>query len=767
MAAAWTPGLSETSIGRFGAYRSDSVPYNNGYLACSATATRVYLELDYDKGLELGWYQVPQDFRQNTEASWAGMTYTFRHGNGKPHSTVTRSLLFPGFHHRIHTGKFEYYWRIKGFGPTNMALPLAKGMTLRHPTAGYDRRTDGELARPWVLFWFAQDNMPFDYPMLFTFDKRPERIEVFSHEYLKIFFKDRNATVVQVHPFGAERLDKAVTVKWARRLPAAVVKTCDTWAAASLAYPYACKEEFRIDGRSDTCHIRNTFTYRKAQSAWGVKPLVLAPLPPGLANARNFGYPVHIKGRLMERMCPTFSGYYEAVEGGRLEYDIPLSRFREHTLAPVRIKGDRTAEMVQKKLEKYLASGNYMTFGGDDHYDPYCSLDALHDLRIMARAIWSIAPEKRKKVVGQLTRGLAGFGPQDFLEFTTPGTGLKSVRHKTIFDYLGVIDYDSEWYNGMNLAGLWAYDYFTEGDAALKFSRKHWPLIQKIFAYYQGYTDWSHLAAWTSARGEATWLDGINYAYEGLLGYAALARKLGKAADAGWGDYLAARTEIYMFNCWQTGAYYKAFFPGDNPGVPLCAAGWHEGRPTRTGDMSDWSCGNYSYAVHEAFLLMKDLGLEKDIAAAMKRFAKNFPKWRSDPYRSRNETYPGDDMRRTIHHYFLDPRLMACALVLREDVKNLLKVGEVLTAPVLETYLMSMAPLVLVPRSAAFRGTEWDARTRILTVRLKGTGKTSIGIAHSGRPKAVTPNGSKAVQKASGIFYDVELHGETEIIFKF
>lgn len=763
----WTHGVSKTSIGRFGGMRDDMVPYDSGYLAASATATDVYLDIDYGVTEDLGHVQVPPDHSVKTKTDWTGNRYTFADGDDKPHSVVTRSLLFPGFHHRIRTGKFEYYWRIKNYGATDLILPLRGGPKYVNGTDGYDRKRDGELAKPWVLFYFSTSGMPFDYPMMFTFDERPEKIEVWTHEYVKIHFRKKTATVVQVHPFGAERFDKTHTAAWKDGLPKDVVKKLDFWAAAALAYPCGCREDFRVDEKAGVVRIRNTFRYLESKSAWNIKPAHLAPLPPILSSARHEGYPVKVKGKLIEAICPTFLGWYEAVKGRAVEYSLPLSRFRDVTLAPVKVNGDPAADDVTAGLTEYLESGEYRTFGGDDHYDPECSLDSLHDLRIMAWSAWSIDEEKRARVFELLTRGLRNSGEDDFLEFDTPVTGTTWVRHKTIFDYRGVIDYDMEWYNGMNLAGLWAYHYYGPEGEGLTFAKKHWPLVRKIFNYFPAYTDWALVTSWTCCRGEGCWIDGINYSYEGLLGYGALARDLGKTRDAHWADYLAAKIEAYMWNAWRSAGYNKRFFHPEITDTAV-VAGFHEGRPPRAGEATGWSCGILSYCVRELYILMKDLGREDALAKANWTFGESFPNWRSDPYSYGKGTgYPGSDFRRTSHHYFLDPRLMVCALVLGEDLSSLMDVGAPLTAPVLECYLVSRAPTLLAPRRARFLGSTWDAETKCLVVRLAGKDTVPLLLAHSQTPASVSANALLKSTCDGRITYAVKLKGETEVTFQF
>ena len=265
MAGRWTEGVSNGSIGRFGGFREDCIPYNNGYLTCSATATRLFLEMPDDRSEELGHYHPGHDYSLKTRASWTGMRYEFSQ-QGRRHSVVTRSLLFPGFHHRVYNGLFEYYWRLRSYGPTHLAVPLKDGVRILPAPTGYDPQRDGPLAKPWVLFFFAEGGMPFDYPMLFAFDRPPEKIDVWTHEYLKIPFAAKQAVVTQIHPFGAQRLEKTATAKWIQGLPAEVEAKMDFWASAAMAYPTACREDFRIDEARGLVEIRLRYEYERSAS---------------------------------------------------------------------------------------------------------------------------------------------------------------------------------------------------------------------------------------------------------------------------------------------------------------------------------------------------------------------------------------------------------------------------------------------------------------------------------------------------------------------
>ncbi|MCE9612895.1 MAG: hypothetical protein K8T26_01375 [Lentisphaerae bacterium] len=158
----WREGVSRGSIGRFGGFRADCIPYNNGYLHISATTTDWFLEEYDERPHDLGHLLIPRDHRLKTDCTWTSTRHDFSHGDGRPCCKVTRSLLFPGFHHRVH-GSFEYYWRLRGFGATSMFLPLKQGIVHREPVHGYEPKRDGPLARPRILFTFAESAMPMDF----------------------------------------------------------------------------------------------------------------------------------------------------------------------------------------------------------------------------------------------------------------------------------------------------------------------------------------------------------------------------------------------------------------------------------------------------------------------------------------------------------------------------------------------------------------------------------------------------------------------------
>jgi hypothetical protein len=286
--------------------------------------------------------------------------------------------------------------------------------------------------------------------------------------------------------------------------------------------------------------------------------------------------------------------------------------------------------------------------------------------------------------------------------------------------------------------------------------------------YMTAYNDWAVAAPWTCARGEAMWIDGVNYAYEGMLGHAALARRLGNPAEAAYSDYLAARTEAFVVRSWRDTRYIMEQFPHLKRGEGV-QNGYLEGRPPRSGVEDGWSCGTYGYLVRDLTMLQADIGAAGVVRDADRLFRKAFPKWLTNPYSyGKAYNYPGSDVRRTVHHYFLDPRLITLALVSGDDIRPLMKGIKVpLTGPVLESFLVSLAPRVLVPRDVRFGGVTWDHRCKTLTVKLEGRGRTSIAFPNDRLPHHASPLPLKIERRGGYHHYHVDLSGPTTLVFRF
>ena len=93
-----------------------------------------------------------------------------------------------------------------------------------------------------------------------------------------------------------------------------------------------------------------------------------------------------------------------------------------------------------------------------------------------------------------------------------------------MFAVRGPVSYDADWYNGFELAGLWAWRYFGDRREGLALARKHWNLWTGLRDYYEIYHDWAVCNSLSDPRGNLLDFDCMRNCWAGLLAYARLAR---------------------------------------------------------------------------------------------------------------------------------------------------------------------------------------------------------------------------------------------------
>jgi hypothetical protein len=110
---------------------------------------------------------------------------------------------------------------------------------------------------------------------------------------------------------------------------------------------------------------------------------------------------------------------------------------------------------------------------------------------------------------------------------------------------------------------------------------------------------------------------------------------------------------------------------------------------------------------------------------------------------------------------------MVATFVLGQDASVLRDVGAPLTGPVLACCLVSLAPLLLVPRDAHFLGSIWDDEANALKLSLSADGPTTIALAHARDSTKVAPVPLEVVRQEDPVLYWFGLSGPTDIIFEF
>ena len=193
-----------------------------------------------------------------------------------------------------------------------------------------------------------------------------------------------------------------------------------------------------------------------------------------------------------------------------------------------------------------------LTFGGDDTYDPANIQDVLHDYRLLAWAAWSLDDKARKAASLRLVRRLRSLRPGNYRTWDEHFTGREFLAEKRIWqDSAGDVTYDYEWYNGMQLAGLWAGGHFLHGGAKVaKAAARHWDIVRGLGDYFSLVNDWATGCFWTDIPGEFMWMDGFHFGWQGLIGLYRLAKRLGKDEQANQAAYLASKAASVHWATW-------------------------------------------------------------------------------------------------------------------------------------------------------------------------------------------------------------------------
>jgi hypothetical protein len=398
------------------------------------------------------------------------------------------------------------------------------------------------LDEPWLVF-FGHAGAD-DAPVLLTFARG-----VTSLSRLPDGYSIRCAAPGAVHAMPLEGI---------QRRPAgqtdldAWIATARAWVAPLLAFPTACTESAAVDGERVTITAR--FTHEVLTDDWGNRGDPLAPFPPALVLAAEGGYPVEMPEGLVRdsaQLClPTFHGPFQFVRGDGYAYVLPRatgsdalpvpprSRAPEH--APIRAELDRLVSTLPDPRPDYV----------DDNLRVAAFLaDALPDLddaqRTRAAAYFDAAFEGALRPLFQATEPVTG---------QAWSTLAKTWRahFPDDADLWGRDNerFDSEFYNGQALAAL-----ELAARTAPALGARFWAEAQALYAYDQLFFDWATGSVFTQATGVGANIDGVQFAWEGILAMGRLARAAGDAALALDAAYRAARQEAAIVAMWQQAAW--------------------------------------------------------------------------------------------------------------------------------------------------------------------------------------------------------------------
>ena len=777
----WTEGLSATSVGRFGGWDKMYVHKINGLLGLSAGINELYA--GGDRSINLGRYEPGQPWSASSETDWVCLRHQMRAVNGKTLARVYQSLLSPGVLFDVPDSKFTWFndrscQILDFFFPTGHgAKRFSSNLTVKD-----------KLAEPWALGIAHPHSLKVVVPLLFVFQHRPTRVYNCNSDYHQFDFKGRAGHVVVMPLLGPARFERSQLGIKDGQLPKELLEKCRYWAKAMLAYPVACKEEFRVDEEDRLVTIRNRISYVESPNDWKWQPTRLTPVSPTLAMAQEKGFPIQFDRPIEDTGMLTYLGRLKMAQGDELTCTIPMFQHLDSTVAPVRIVGSAKAEKLTRQLKKYLELDpeKNETFGGDDTFYTNNIQDVLHDMRVLAWSTWSLDEGDRKKIAKAMAKRLASFQPKNFRVWREHFSKQTFLAEKEIWqESHGDVTYDYEWYNGMQLAGLWAGMYFLgQPELFRKTMRKNWELVEGLVNYFQIVNDWATASFWTDIPGEFMWMDGFHFGWQGLMGLHRICKEMDKPELADQTAYLASKHAVARWTVWMMTDYVQEAI---GKGMSIRGSGGpHDQKVADPGSQiiggflekegfalsPTYATGNaLGNMVPEQYLMYLDDPKIRELVRKGEHvyMPRQVPHWNKKPkvFGYGKGPFPYTSHW---HFYMLDDHFFVRSMVLRDPMDEMMKLipAADYTGPVMESFLVAGAPMVIIPTQAKFAGNVWDARKKRLTIRMDApTADLELAIIWPAHPRTIE-NAAASCYDAQAQRLVINLYqGPSEVIVQY
>ena len=720
-------GLSDISVGRFAGFR-DELPTNAGFLTGDTADSGLSAVFN---GKKVSLLPPPQYTITRSHTWTATSTVLEFQRDGRQTMALHASLLAPGVLFQFSEKSFALRLQ-SGLQAEHTAFATKAGIKINSSTEHYDghghiydRATDGDITEPWMLIWWQS----CDQPLVLFLENHPQRMYGLATDgIIKGEYNQSVGNLTLMPLWGIRKYKNKECADWKKNgVPADVLAEIRTWASRLQDYPIGCHECFRIDRTAGTVEIRDTFEYLSNHSYWNIPHEPIAAISPVIAHAFKHGYSKSLDGKIIYTNAMTGYGPFPFVAGTSYAYTIPYARCIDHQVAPLRLENAPAYDPYIAALDRYIQDPKF-TYGGDYDYDKNSPLDSLHDLRLLAWSTWSLDEPRRIARFKDLQKAVLNITPANYHHETEPFTGAQYWWDKQLFDQDGIVQFDFEWYNGLNMAAPFAYWQFGHGITTNADLAKFYPYLQNWGRYMDIRHDWVFLAPPVTIPGRDYNTDGVMHAISGIIGYARVAHLLGDQPMADRQAYHASKMLISWYDAWHAEEYATELQDWgllDKPIDPKTQAAvmMFHGNGVGQGGVGFWA---NTYGDNEPEILdfartfyydrIKDVEYNRWEAWA----AKDSPYWPTKPIVHGNERSVmwGINAERAVHHYSLDPHFTARALLFHETLDQQKKYAIEHSGNVIECFIVGAHPMVLFPTTVRFGGNVWDEKQHKLTTTL-------------------------------------------------
>ncbi|MGI5922823.1 MAG: hypothetical protein ACOX9E_02655 [Lentisphaeria bacterium] len=503
-------------------------------------------------------------------------------------SLAVTAIDWVGKSYRVSCGSLSYDLQFSlltpyvryGFGRNQQALMLPENLAdyavlittkgalhcdIRRQEVIYDRRRDGELAKPWLLLFQNGDCRPLHV--------------VFSHQLQAITATVRDGAIEELRfhgspeqplgdvlcgwPWGSKDVNAA---PWTETLPGDVLTRLDLFTAIAVNYPVGCDEIFRIDQQKQRVHIVQRTRFQPIATAWDITPRDIAVMPPLMAFAIEENLLVHPESPLQDLDLPSKYGPVKAVmDSAVLRYAIDLPASSDIILPDI-----DCADPWREQYNALFAGGVRWSWGGGapadnvspaipgggrggDNISPFTW---QFGLTTSLQGYHLLSPENRAKLRRRVQRRF--IEPLDLFQYKNyarhrrePFSGQEyPVTFRSIYA-LGV-NYAEDFGTGYQYGDVneacsvitWLGELLADRFGLRALAETHWAYFKYVMRHQMLIDDWAYHAGSCREDGAGAWIDMLNGEYAGMLSYARLAALSGDQAEQQQALYRAAKKSV-------------------------------------------------------------------------------------------------------------------------------------------------------------------------------------------------------------------------------
>lgn len=484
-------GLSDnTSVGRAGAYKD--VGFTETLLLPTVVARGADFWTHGERSLPLGGLACSPVFsRTEIDASWTGRSCLYCNSWGDVRVHLRSTLPGPLFEVMGRRLRLRFEFRNAPDSVVNLE-------TRRSMNPFFGKR----VGRALLLGGGRR-------PALLVSSSGIEEWSVTTHEHVELVFKRPGTNVMLVWLLNEKDVPSSCSLKH--------------WLSLVERPPLRCDEEFEIEG--DTVRLRQSFTDTRG------RPCMVAPVPPLFSLVQ--GPRRILKIQKTKQLADTLLGPFCFVDGHCWTGSIDM-KWRRSVVVPSRPVSGRLAPVPGE-----------LSYAGDVSWNPAKNpMDQLIQLTTWAQ-LAGITPAKIwKKLKPVLKVPTSTQLRKSLVVVEEPFLGRTYLKPAGIFGERVDASYDTDWYSGKSLAGMWRglvcsdSDIRHKAEALVRDTDEERRLLQ---AYMEIYHDWALGSSWTDPRGEAWNLDCSHLGMSGVLGQEVMSRWVGDTKSADFSMYLAGK----------------------------------------------------------------------------------------------------------------------------------------------------------------------------------------------------------------------------------